>query len=98
MEAQIPMPNIRLTKRAIEALPFAESGQVLYRDTELNGLGLRVGSRAKTFFVEGQSRRRTIRVTIGRYPIMSPEEAKRVTLERLAAMARGDDLAKEEQA
>ena len=93
----MPMP-IRLTKRAIDALPFTKSGQVLYRDTDLTGFGLRVGSRAKTFFAEGQIRRRTVRLTIGRYPLMSPEEAKRMALEKLALMARGDDPVGEEQA
>jgi len=92
------MPTIRLTKRAIDALPFAKSGQIFYHDSELTGFGLRVGAKAKTFIAEGQVRRRSVRLTIGRYPLISPEEAKRVALERLAAMARGDDPAKEEKA
>jgi hypothetical protein len=77
------MPTIRLTKRTIEAVPFAATGQVLYRDEELTGFGLRVGNRAKTFFAEGQVQRRTIRLTIGRYPLMSPESPRwRVGLPR----------------
>ncbi len=47
------MPSLNFTKRAIEAISPPESGQVLYRDTGLRGLGLRVGSRSKVFFVEG---------------------------------------------
>ena len=34
------MPNLRLTKRAIEAIYSPKPGQVLYRDTCLRGLGL----------------------------------------------------------
>jgi integrase len=92
------MPAIRLTKRTIEALPPLRSGQVIYRDEELTGFGLRVGSKAKTFFAEGQVRRRTIRVTIGRYPLISPEEARRLAFEQLAGMARGVDLNREKRA
>ncbi len=36
------MPNLRLTRRAIDDLPHADSGQVYYRDTLLTGFGLRV--------------------------------------------------------
>lgn len=92
------MPTIRLTKRAIEALPFPARGQVFYRDAELTGFGLRVGSRAKTFIAEGQVRHRSVRITIGRFPVVSPEEARIVALDKLAAMARGNDPAKEEKA
>src|SRR5208283_1607395 len=92
------MPTIRLTKRAIESVPFSASGQVLYRDHELTGFGLRVGCQAKTFFAEGQIRRRTIRVTIGRYPLVSPEEARRSAFEQLAAMSRGVDPTQEKKA
>ena len=42
------MPNLRLTRRAIDDIPFSASGQILYRDTLLSGFGLRVGSRAGT--------------------------------------------------
>jgi integrase len=70
------MPTIRLTKRTIDAIPVPESGQVLYRDTALPGFGLRVGKRARTFFVEGQIRRRTVRTTVGRYGLVTLEEAR----------------------
>jgi hypothetical protein len=51
------MPIVRLTRRNIEALPFTLAGQILYRDEELTGFGLRVGSRSKVFFVEGRTTR-----------------------------------------
>ena len=48
------MPNLRLTRRSVDDIPFAQSGQVLYRDTLLSGFGLRVGTKSKVFFAEGQ--------------------------------------------
>lgn len=59
------MPNLRLTRRIIDDIPFAACGQMLYRDTLLSGFGLRVGSRSKVYFAEGQVNRETRHVTIG---------------------------------
>jgi integrase len=85
------MPTINLTKRSIEALPLTTAGQVLYRDTELKGFGLRVGSTSKVFFVEGQVRRRTVRSTIGKFGPLSPDVARRLALQQLAEMSQGRD-------
>ncbi len=60
------MPNLRLTRRIIDDIPFAACGQMLYRDTLLSGFGFRVGSRSKVYFAEGQVNRETRHVTIGR--------------------------------
>ena len=60
------MPEIRLTKRSVESLPYPSVGQVFYRDNELRGFGLRVGRKSKVFIVEGQVNRRSVRATIGR--------------------------------
>lgn len=65
--------------------------RLLYRDNELTGFGLRVGTRAKTYFAEGQIRRRTV----GRFPLMTPEVARRLAFEQLAAVARGVDPGQE---
>jgi integrase len=83
------MPTIRLIKRSIEALPQPSAGQMLYRDEELRGFGLRVGARSKVFFVESQAKKKTVRVTIGPYGPFSPEQARREAIARLAEMARG---------
>src|SRR5215204_2671147 len=83
------MPIMRLTKRNIESLPFTVVGQVLYRDEELTGFGVRVGSKSKVFFVEGQVARRTVRVTIGKFGPLSPEVARKLALKRLAEMVQG---------
>jgi hypothetical protein len=83
------MPTLRLTKRTIEALPFATTGQILYRDTELTGFGLRIGKRSKVYFVESQVRCRTVRTSIGRADVFSPEAARKKALLVLATMAEG---------
>lgn len=92
------MPSTKLTKRTIDAIPFSPEGAVLYRDAELTGFGLRVGSRSKTFFAESQVRRRTVRMTLGRYPLLTPDEARRMAMTNLAAMSQGVDLVKEKKA
>jgi integrase len=85
------MPTINLTKRTVEALSHPEAGQTLFRDENLAGFGLRVGSRSKVFFVEGQVRRRTVRVTIGRADVLSPEIARQRAKAILGEMAEGKD-------
>ncbi len=85
------MPNLHFTKRAIEAVSPAKSGQVLYRDTGLRGFGLRVGARSKVFFVEGQVNRRSKRVTIGRADVISVDTARKRAMSILSDMAEGKD-------
>ena len=83
------MPVIHLTKRSIDAIPPVASGQILYRDATLSGFGLRVGTRSRVFFAEGQVARRTVRVTIGKYGPLSPEAARKRALKVLGEMAEG---------
>lgn len=85
------MPPIRLTKRAIDALPHPGTGQVFYRDEMLRGFGLRVGSQSKVFFAEGQVNQRTRRVTIGRADVLSVDVARKRALSILSDMASGVD-------
>lgn len=83
------MPKLHLTKRTISALPPLTEGQVLYRDTVLPGFGLRVGTRSQVFFAEGQVQRGTVRVTIGKFGIITPEAARKKALKLLGEMAEG---------
>ncbi|HEY8380772.1 MAG TPA: tyrosine-type recombinase/integrase [Microvirga sp.] len=85
------MPTIHLTKRSIDALPYPQQGQVIYRDQELRGFGLRVGSRTKVFIAEGQVGRRTVRTTLGRYGLVTPEQARKLALQTLSRMGQGED-------
>jgi integrase len=85
------MPTIKLTKRTIDAIAPASAGQLLYRDADLPGFGLRVGTRTKVFFAEGQVRRRTVRVTLGKYGPVTPERARKLAMRALSDMAGGHD-------
>lgn len=74
-----------LTKRNIDRIPFAESGQAIYWDTDLPGFGLVVGKRSKTFLVQvdvkDPSRSkgfRTVKKTLGRYGDLTPEQARKL--------------------
>lgn len=83
------MPELRFTKRLVEEIPFAVQGQLIYRDTQLRGLGLRIGKSSKVYFVEGQVRRRSKRVSIGRADLMAPETARKRAMSMLSDMADG---------
>ena len=85
------MPSLRFTKRAVEALPHPQKGQVLYRDELLRGFGVRVGAQSKVFYVEGQVAGRTRRVTIGRADAVPVDEARKRALGILSEMAAGVD-------
>ena len=85
------MPTLRFTKRTIEALPHPNAGQVFYRDELLRGLGVRVGSQSKVYYVEGQVAGRTRRVTIGRADAVPVDEARKRALSILSDMAAGVD-------
>ena len=80
MKQQIP-----LTKRNIDRLPFTESGQIIYWDTDLPGFGLLVGKRSKTFLVQVDVKDptrakgfRTVKKTLGRYGDLTPEQARKL--------------------
>lgn len=78
------MPKLQLTKRNIDSkTPFTESGQVDYWDTELKGLGLRVGKDTKTFYVKvdvpdsGTGKYKSVKGKLGRYGEITPDEARK---------------------
>lgn len=85
------MQELKLTKRAIEAIPYPVTGQQFYRDTLLPGFGLRVGSKTKTFYAEGRVDTKTRRVSLGRVELMGPDEARRKALSCLSDMAENVD-------
>lgn len=91
------MPSLRLTRRAVEGLPFSANGQVLYRDTVLTGFGVRVCARSKVYFAEKQVKGRTRRVSIGRADLFVPEVARKKALTLLADMAEGRNPTQEKR-
>lgn len=85
------MPVLKLTKTAVENLPFTSNGQLLYCDTELPGFWLLVGKTSKTYLAKGRVNRRDVRCTIGKHGVFTTEEARRDARLMLADMARGID-------
>lgn len=74
------MPErLKFTKRALEALPPAPAGgRATYHDTECNGLTLRVtDAGAKSFILQRRINGKPERVTLGRFPEMTIEQARK---------------------
>lgn len=78
------MPKLKFTKSALDKIQYPPSGQVDYFDTETPGLGLRVGTRSKTFFVKtdikdagSKTGFKTVRKALGRYGEITLEQARR---------------------
>ena len=85
------MASKKLTKSFVEKEPCPATGQVLIWDTELPGFGLRIGIKKKAFFAEAKLHRKTRRVTVGTYPRMLPETARKEARKALEEMERGID-------
>lgn len=84
--------GIRLTKRTIEALSAPSTPYVIYWDQEIRGLGLRVTEAgARSFVLQARIKGRERRMTIGRYPGVTPEVARRRATDLLGQIAAGGD-------
>lgn len=79
----------KLTKSAVEKIPFTTTGQAYYRDSELKGFGLRVGTKTKVYYAESKLYGRTVRVTIGRHEILTSEEARQRAKTILGCVSQG---------
>ncbi|WP_299773920.1 integrase family protein [uncultured Pseudoteredinibacter sp.] len=78
------------TKQAIEALPLLK-GRVEYRDLKIPELRLRVSmSGVRSFSVfKRVSNGRPVRITIGKYPNVSPARARSIALKHLSDLSIG---------
>ncbi|SOD18551.1 protein of unknown function [Nitrosomonas ureae] len=86
--------RINFTKAIIDALPMPSLGKRnIYHDTKISGLQLRVTS-VKTFFINRRIKGGDPqRITLGRYPDMTIEQARRKTLELVHDIAEGKNPA-----
>jgi integrase len=95
---EIPVPQLRLTKSKIDQLPAPADGQIIYRDTQLKGFGLRVGPRSRVFIAETKVNHRTVRVKLGDAAHVTPERARQLALKKLGEMAEGRNPNQERRA
>ena len=84
----------QLTKRIIDATKPTDREQFLW-DAKLPGFGVRIKpSGVKSFLVQYRNQfGRTRRLTIGRYGVLTPDQARDRAVAALAAVAAGDDPA-----
>jgi len=87
--------HINFTKATLQGLPLPSSGRYTYHDTKVPGLQLRVTvTGAKTFSVfrrvKGGS---PVRITIGRFPDVTVEQARQQALSHASELANGNDVA-----
>lgn len=92
------MPQLHLTAASVNKLPLLESGQQLYRDTKLQGFGLRVGSSVKTYFVEKRVDGRNVRHSLGIHGQITADQARDWATIKLGEMTSGKDLNVEKKA
>lgn len=85
------MKKTKFTKTFVEKIPFPERGQKLYWDTEINGFGIVVGRKTKSFVAQRDIRGRTARVKIGKFPNIHPENARKAAIGLVNQMANGID-------
>jgi integrase len=91
----------KLTKFFVDSISLPASGQTFYRDSELKGFGLRVGTTGKVYIAESKIRGKVVRVTIGKHGVYTAEQARLRAREILLMMAQGtnpNDVEKEEKA
>jgi hypothetical protein len=88
-DAILPTKRVRFTKTTVRALPIPLEPLAVTWDTELAGFGVRVSQTGrKTFFVQARTKAgRAIKITIGTFPVVTPEQARDTAEKHLAAIA-----------
>jgi integrase len=98
------MPHIKITNSSVTKIisPISnntdKSSQVFYRDTILQGFGLRITSNgAKSYFIEKRINGKNKRITIGKHGQITPEQARKQAQALLGSIALGQDPVLEKQ-
>jgi integrase len=83
--------RIHFTKKILDSLPSPPSPKrAYYHDQKVNGLVLCItANSARSFQVYRKVQGKPLRVTLGRYPDMTIEQARRIAQETLSRMAEG---------
>ncbi|MEL6284696.1 MAG: integrase family protein [Pseudomonadota bacterium] len=79
----------KLTETYARKIPPAKAGTAKHWDSEIKGLVLFVGKRAKTWYFQKDVGGKTQRILIGRYPLISASAARETALGFALEMSRG---------
>ena len=89
----------KLTKNFIDKLSTPDQGQVFYRDDLLKGFGVRVTeSGVRSFILEKRINGKVKRITLGRYPELTVEQARKEAQKLLGKIATGINPVSERKA
>lgn len=83
------MENIKITKTTVDKLPYPATGQVFYRDKSLQGFGLYVGAKSKSYYAEKRVNGRTVRYKLGKHGDITAETARKLAQAAIGDMAKG---------
>lgn len=84
------MSTQKITKQFVDKIDLPETGQAFYRDSLLKGFALRVtAGGSKAFILEKRIDGKVKRITLGRYPQITTEQARNKAQEYLGEIAMG---------
>jgi len=88
--------KIKLTKIAVDKLPFAEKGkQVDFYDAELPAFGVRVSHTSKVYFVRKRINGKMTRVNLGRHGVVTADDARNDAKDAFTDLRKGVDINRE---
>ena len=83
---------IPFTKKRLAALPAPKDRPgIFYRDSRIAGLSIRVTATTKTFYFVKWANGRPLQIPLGRFPMMSVEQASNRVKHLLSELAEGRD-------
>ncbi len=80
---------MKLNKSTVDNIPLTESGQKIYRDSDLTGFAVRATTRSKVYIVERRAGK-LYRITIGKTNEIAAAEARKQAQIILAQIASGE--------
>lgn len=92
MSTETASSHVKITKSVVDRLTPSSTTQRFVRDCELRGFAVRVTPKGvKSFVLEKRVMGRVRRLTLGRYPILTVEQARKKAQEYLGQIASGGD-------
>lgn len=91
--------RVRLNKSNVDAIPYSSRRQMIYRDTDIPGFGLRVTAASKTYICEYwlPELNKSVRASLGKHGKITVDEARRKAKKLLGLSADGIDANEEKR-